>query len=137
MLHDMKYIMTIKYNERNISLRIYSWRDACFFINKNRLEVCDFLLDCSLLEFLQSEDVKILAMREACVDELMINLMKDVDDGLVDQKFILYNSKGIHQLLRFCSLHRYTKKKITNRYMIHYLTHKTARKKGGRYSKQS
>lgn len=137
MLHDMKYIMTMKYNERNIPVRIYSWRDTCFFINRNRLEVCDFLLDCSLLEFLQSEDVKIIAMKENCVDELMVNLMKDMDDGLLNMKFILYNIKGINQLLRFCSLHHFTKKKRTNRYMIHYLTHKTTRKKGGRYSKQS
>lgn len=137
MFHDMKYIMTIKYNKRNIPVKIYSWKEACFFINRNRLEVCDFLLDCSLLEFLQAEDVKILSMRESCVNELMINLMKDVDDGLVDQKFILYNCKGINQLLHFCATHRYTKKKMTNRYMIHYLTHKITRKKGGRYSRQS
>lgn len=135
MLHDMKYIMTIKYNERNIPVRIYCLKDICFFINKNRFEVCNFLLDCSLLEFLQTEDVKILSMRENCVNELMVNLMKDLDDGLLNMKFIRYNIKGINKLLRFCSLHHFAKKKRTNRYMIHYLTHRTRREKGGCHSK--
>ena len=137
MLHDMKYIMTIKYNERNIPVKIYSWKETCLFISRNHLEVCDFLLDCSLLEFLQSEDIKIVAMKQACVDELMINLMKDMNDGLLDMNFILYNMKGINQLLRFCSLHPSIKKNRTNRYMIHYLARKTARKKGGRYNRKS
>lgn len=125
MHHDMKYIMTLKNNIDNISMRIFDYCDLyCFYLKAGCEEICDFLLDSSFLVYLQDESISIMNIRKDCIDRLMKNLYTDIKDGMLDKDFVLYNSKGINKFLYYCSRHNYTKNNKTNRYVIHYLTHK-------------
>lgn len=126
MLHkDMKYIMTLKNNINQSAMKIFDYSELyCLFFNSRREEICDFLLDSSFLVYLQDEAISIVNIRKDCIDRIMRNLYVDIKDGMMDREFILYNSRGVNKFLYYCSKHKYTKNNRTNRYVIHYLTHK-------------
>lgn len=128
--NDICYLMTLRNMITNRSVKIFDYCGIyCFSHDKSRQHISDFMLDSSFLSYLDHEPVMIDNIRLDCIDHIMRQLYQDIQDGMLERDFIALHSNGIRKFLNYCSRRQYVKHTRTNRYVIHYLSHKMRKRR--------